>query len=179
MDRHIILRPFNIEKDLPFFHRLHSDANSMKYYGMHEFKSIDDSRKLMMDYIESEKNNKSVHRVICDMQHNEYMGEIGLFNIHPVHHRANAYCILMPEHRKRGVSIEASTLFYKEAFEVMQINRVQALVDSRNVNATNSLKGIGFIFEGKLQQYEYEEDGYIDIEVYSLIKSRFYELYAK
>ena len=61
----------------------------------------------------------------------------------------------------------------------MQINRVQALVDSRNVNATNSLKGIGFIFEGKLQQYEYEEDGYIDIEVYSLIKTRFYELYAK
>lgn len=94
MYQQIILRQFNIEKDLPFFHRAHSDASSMKYYGMHGLKSIEDSYKLMIDYIESEKNNKSIHRVICDMQCNEYMGEIGLFNIHPIHHRAEVYYII-------------------------------------------------------------------------------------
>lgn len=179
MDQNVILRRFDVEKDLPFFHRVHSDPASMQYYGMHEFKVMEESQKLIMDYIDSEQNNKSVHRVICNPQNNEYMGEIGLFNIHPVHHRANAYCIILPEHRKKGVSIEASALMYKEAFEQMYINRIQALVDSRNEDAIKSLKGIGFAFEGKLMQYEFEDGKYIDIEVYSLIKSRFYELFGQ
>lgn len=177
MDLHVVLRCFEPEKDLLCFHRVHSDTNSMQYYGMQEFQSIEDSRKLMLDYVDSEKNYKSIHRVICEQGNTEYMGEIGLFNINPIHHRANAYCILLPEHRKRGVSIKASVLFYKEVFEEKQINRVQALVDSRNTNAIQSLIGIGFAYEGKLLQYELEKDGYIDIEVFSLIKKRFYELF--
>ncbi len=178
MYQQIILRQFNIEKDLPFFHRAHSDASSMKYYGMHGLKSIEDSYKLMIDYIESEKNNKSIHRVICDMQCNEYMGEIGLFNIHPIHHRAEVYYILLPEHRKKGICIKASVLLFRKAFEQMHINRVQALADSRNVNSAKSLRAIGFIHEGKLLQYEYIDNEPIDFDVFSLIKTHFYELYG-
>ena len=178
MDKRIILRQFDIEKDLLFFHKVHSDADSMRYYGMREFKSTDESRKLMMDYVESEQRNRSVHRVICDAQNLEYMGEIGLFNIHPVHHRAEAYYILLPEFRKRGICIEASILFFKEAFEQRNINRVQVLVDSRNHDAISSFSGIGFSFEGKLQQYECEDGVYIDIVILSLIKTRYYDLYG-
>lgn len=178
METNVVLRRFEIEKDIPFFHKLHSDADSMRYYGMHEFKSIDESRKLMQDYIASEQNNKSVHRVICNPQDNEYMGEIGLFNIHPVHHRAEVYYVLLSEHRKRGVCIEASFLLFSEAFERMNINRIQALVDNRNLNASNSLKGIGFTHEGTLLQYESEDGGYIDIDMFSMIKSQFCMLYG-
>jgi ribosomal-protein-alanine N-acetyltransferase len=178
MDNHIELRQFDIEKDLPFFHKAHSDADSMRFYGMNEFKSIDDSRKLMMEYIASEQDKKSIHRVICNSQNKEYMGGIGISNIHPIHHRADAYCILLPEYRKKGVSVEASVLLYRNVFEQLHINRIQALVDSRNENARKSLIGIGFIYEGTLHQYEFENGEYIDIEVFSLTKSQFYVLYG-
>lgn len=179
MDKQIILRQFDIEKDLPLFHRVHSDAESMQFYGMHELKSQEDSLKLMENYIKSEQDNKSVHRVICNLQNDEYMGEIGLYNFHTIHNRADAYYILLPEHRGKGFCIDASILLYKEAFEQMYINRIQALVDIRNVESKKSLIGIGFIYEGKLQQYEFENGKYIDIGVFSLIKTRFYELYGQ
>ena len=176
--KEIYLRKFDIDKDLPFFHKVHSDAKSMQFYGMNEFKTLEESRNLMNSYIESEFGNKSMHRVICDTDSGEYLGEIGLFNINTSHHRANAYCILMPETRKQGVSISASSLFYREVFAKLHLNRVQALVDSRNINASKSLVGIGFNYEGKLIEYEYFDGQYIDIEVFALTKKRFLELYG-
>lgn len=40
-------------------------------------------------------------KVIADATTSEYVGEIGLFNINELHHRANSYCILLPEYRKK------------------------------------------------------------------------------
>ena len=174
----IYLRKFDIDNDLPSFHKVHSDSKSMQFYGMKEFKTLEESRNLMNSYIESEVGKNSMHRVICDTYSGEYLGEIGLFNINTSHHRANAYCILMPEVRKRGISILASSLFYREAFAKLHLNRIQAFVDNRNVNASKSLVGIGFNYEGKLIEYEYFDGQYIDIEVFALTRKRFFELYG-
>ena len=179
MNEKIVLRKYDVEKDLLFFHRVHSDITSMKFYGMHAFTSLEESRKLMNDYLQSEQSGKSIHRVICDEQRNEYMGEIVLYNIHPLHHRADAYCLLMPEHRQKGLSLPASALMYHEAFEHLGINRVQALVDSRNEMAIKSLFGIGFSHEGKLRHYECVDGEYIDMEMFSLLKSDFNEVFGK
>lgn len=179
MNKQIVLRKYDVEKDLPFFHRVHSDVASMKFYGMHAFISFDESRKLMNDYLLSEQSGKSIHRVICDEQRNEYLGEIGLFNIHPLHHRADSYCLLLPEQRKKGLSVLASALIYREAFEHLGINRVQALVDSRNEMAVKSLVGIGFFHEGRLRHYECIDGEYIDMEIFSLLKSDFYDVFGK
>lgn len=175
----VLLRRFDKKADINLFHKVHSDAESMKYYGMSAFDSVEQSRRLMDDYIQSEKKNMSFHRVICDPVTHVYMGEIGLFNINGRHQRATAYCILLPEQRKKGISVDASILFYRTIFNQLNINRVQALVDSRNEEAKASLNGIGFVFEGKMLQYEFFENEYIDIEVFALLKKRFYELYGE
>jgi len=174
MTTDIVLRRFDIERDLQLFHKVHSDSSSMYFYGMQEFERIEESRVLMTNYIDSESNQQSIHRVIADSITNEYIGEIGIFNLNSMHHRADAYCILLPEHRKKGVSDKASSLFYKEIFESMEINRIQAMVDSRNVNAIKSLHRLGFMYEGKLSQYEFYNDEYIDIEVFAFTRRRFY-----
>lgn len=175
----IYLRKFDLEKDLVLFHKVYSDPASMRYYGMHPYTVLSQSRKLIMNYIESESNGKSVHRVISDEITDDYLGEIGIFNINTVHRRANAYCILLPEYRKKGVSVEASKLFYNEIFNLWQINRIQAFVDRRNVSAMKSLEGIGFISEGMLSQYEFFDGEYVDMAVFALLKVHFYELYNK
>ncbi len=170
----IFLREFDVERDLYFFHKVHSDSSSMQFYGMHEFNELEQSRALMNSYIDSESNGQSIHRVIADSTSNEYIGEIGIFNINSHHHRADAYCILRPENRRKGISFKASAIFYKKIFESLNINRIQAMVDSRNVDAIKSLKGLGFTHEGKLEQYEFCDGEYIDIESFALIKERFY-----
>lgn len=173
----VSLRAFDVEKDLLPFNKVYSDSLSMEYYGMLPYTDLEQSRNLINNYIKSESANKSVHRVICRNGTNEYMGEIGIFNINTMHHRANAYCILSPEYRGKGISVDASALFYDEVFRTRQINRIQALVDNRNTNALKSLEGIGFSYEGVLSQYEFFEGKYIDIAVFALLKERFYALY--
>ena len=174
----IDLRPFDEEKDILPFHRVYSDSVSMRYYGMRPYTDIGQSRKLICNYIDSEINGQSIHRVICGKFSDEYMGEIGIFNLNFMHHRANADCILLPEYRKRGISIEASKLFYKDIFQNWQINRIQAFVDCRNTGAIRSLEGIGFSFEGILSQYEFFEGEYVNMAIFALIKEKFYELYS-
>ena len=45
---------------------------------------------------------------------------------------------------------------------------------SRNVNAKKSLTGIGYQYEGRLYQYEFDKGEYIDIDVYSLLRKNYF-----
>ena len=59
-------------------------------------------------------------------------------------------------------------------FTSTSINRIQAYTDSRNVNAKKSLTGIGYQYEGRLYQYEFDKGEYIDIDVYSLLRKNYF-----
>lgn len=170
-----ILRDFILEEDLVPFHKVHSDENSMQYYGMEPATNIIESRDLMNTYFMAIKQGNMIHQVIADATTHEYVGEIGLFNINKQHHRANSYCILLPKYRKKGISPNISTQFYNLVFSTTCINRIQAHVDSRNFNAKQSLIGIGYNYEGRLKEYELDKGEYIDIDVYSLLRKNFYE----
>lgn len=167
----IRLRDLCEQTDIEPFFRVHADAESMRYYGMMPFSTVEEAKKLFENYTESQKKGLSLHRVICDKTDDRYLGEIGIFNIDHTHHRANSYCILAPECRKQGVSQTASALFYQELFAATDINRIQASVDSRNENARKSLTGIGYRYEGTLKEYEFENGQFIDIAVYALLRN--------
>lgn len=169
-----IIRDICIEQDLLNFHRIHSDADSMLYYGMEPADSIEKSLELLYTYISAIEQGKMIIKVIADATTSEYVGELGLFNIHNLHHRANSYCILLPEYRKKGILKYISEGFYSMIFSTTSINRIQAHVDSRNVNAKNSLTGIGYQYEGRLYQYEFDKEEYIDIDVYSLLRKNYF-----
>nr|WP_293568210.1 GNAT family protein [Prevotella sp.] len=170
-----ILRNYLVEEDLEYFHKVHSDGDSMRYYGMEPTNNIEESQDLMTTYLVAIKQGNMIHQVVADAITNEYVGEIGLFNINKQHHRANSYCILLPEYRKRGISKYISPQFYDFVFSTTCINRIQAHVDSRNLNAKKSLIGIGYNYEGRLKEYELDKGEYIDIDVYSLLCKNFYK----
>ena len=166
------LRDYDVEKDLDHFHWLRSDHQTMRYFGMDTIPSIADSKKLIMDYIKAMANGECYRKVICSKDGN-YVGEIGLNRISKKHHRANSFSILLPKYRHKGVSVYIAKSFYNYVFNHLNINRIQALVDTRNLDAINSLNHIGYKYEGVLTQYELEEDGFIDIAVYALLKSNY------
>ncbi|HIT15299.1 MAG TPA: GNAT family N-acetyltransferase [Candidatus Avimuribaculum pullicola] len=176
---HYTLRDIVVERDLDYFHAVHSDAESVRYYGMEPSASIVESEQLLRAYVASMSEGKSLHKVICRADTSEYCGEIGLFNMNERHHRANSYCILLPKYRKQGISRAISKVFYDYIFSTTEINRIQAFVDSRNRNAKTSLEGIGYNYEGRLAQYEYEGGEYIDIDVYSLLRKDYESQFGK
>jgi ribosomal-protein-alanine N-acetyltransferase len=169
MDDIYYLRDYDVEKDINSFHWLRSDPNTMRYFGMNVSTSISESRKLLTDYIEAMKKGECYRKVICQKD-GLYIGEIGINKINKEHHRANAFSILLPQYRHRGISIYIANSFYNYVFKSLDINRVQALVDTRNLDAKKSLSNIGYQYEGTLYQYELESDGFVDLDVYALLK---------
>lgn len=169
----VVLRDLNPKTDLALFHEAHSDRNSMKYYGMLPCQSITESQELMSSYIRSMEECKSIHKVICDMETGEYMGEKGLFNINAKHKRAESYSILLPKHRGKGVSGIVSGIFSKTIYSTTDFNRIEAMADARNLSAANSLRRIGYRYEGRLRGYEWSVDGYNDMDVFSKTREDF------
>lgn len=167
------LRDYIPELDIIYFHEVHSDNDSMRFYGMMPTTSMEESRKLLQTYIDALHKKLLISKVIYDTETMSYCGEIGLFNINHTHHRANSYCILLPTYRKKGISRIISQEFYSYIFSHTKLNRIEAYVDKRNINAKKSLIGIGYKNEGRLLQYEYDRNEYIDIDVYALLKKDF------
>jgi ribosomal-protein-alanine N-acetyltransferase len=175
----ITLREFDIEKDIRKFYSVHSKPDVIKYYGMNPLKSVEKSVSLMSNYIESTKNQKSMHWVICDTTNQEYMGDIGLFNINFQHKRANSYCILSPEYWGKKISKKATFLLFPFLFSNTSLNRIQAFVDTRNHPAIKSLKDIGYLYEGVLYEYEFENDEFIDISVFAITRNQFEQIHKQ
>ena len=71
-----ILRDFILEEDLAPFHKVHSDENSMQFYGMEPATNIIESRDLMKTYFMAIKQGNMIHQVIADATTHEYVGEI-------------------------------------------------------------------------------------------------------
>ena len=46
-----ILRNYIVEEDLEYFHKVHSDGDSMRYYGMEPTNNIEESQDLMTTYL--------------------------------------------------------------------------------------------------------------------------------
>jgi ribosomal-protein-alanine N-acetyltransferase len=76
---------------------------------------------------------------------------------------------LAPPFRQKGIMTEAMRAVLGYGFEMMGLNRVEALVDSRNVASVALLGKLGFHLDGVLRENTYFRGRFIDDAVYSLL----------
>ena len=65
---------------------------------------------------------------------------------------------------------EAMRAILDYGFQSMQLNRAHALVDPRNLASQRLLAGLGFQREGLLHDFEREPVGYVDLEMWALLR---------
>ncbi len=58
-------------------------------------------------------------------------------------------------------------------FSDRNYNRIEALVDKRNIGCKKTLENNGFKLEGLLREYEFENGNYVDLEMYSILKREY------
>ncbi|WP_339275967.1 GNAT family protein [Paenibacillus sp. FSL W8-0426] len=73
------------------------------------------------------------------------------------------------EHWRQGYMTEAFSVLLPYGYETMGLNRIEALVDPRNVASGRFLSHQGFTREGLLRQYQHTSTGYKDMDMYSLL----------
>ncbi|MBP2001683.1 ribosomal-protein-alanine N-acetyltransferase [Paenibacillus shirakamiensis] len=76
---------------------------------------------------------------------------------------------------RQGYMHEALSLILNYGFDVMSLNRIEALVIPGNTSSLRSLRRLGFREEGLLREYQQNElsDGFIDLIMLSLLKKNY------
>lgn len=99
------------------------------------------------------------------------IGECGFHTWNSKHRRAELFYLLRGDADKgKGYMKEALPLVITYGFDVLQLYRMEALVDKANAPSLRLLKGTGFRFEG-IMRGDYVVDGQnVDSHCYSLLK---------
>ncbi len=149
--------------------RISNDLAVMKYYGMSAYHSIEEAKEEINWFRNIFRNNEGIRWIITLKGKREYIGDIGLHNHSHRHHRAEMGFKLMKEYWRKGIMKNAIKFVNDYGFNELKLNRIEAVVDPRNLPCLKTLENSGFKQEGLLRQYELEEQGYVDLVMLSLL----------
>jgi diamine N-acetyltransferase len=93
-------------------------------------------------------------------EQDEYLGNVWLWGVHPVHRTAELRILLGPDAaRGRGYGTQSCRLLLDFAFRQLNLNKVYLYVLESNVAARRAFEKAGFTEEGRLAQ-EFFVDGH-------------------
>ncbi len=134
---------------------------------------IEDSLKYLFDKEkETEKGKKVEYGLFIN---NEYIGNISLFDIHEKNKSAEIGYWLSSSHTRNGYMTEAVKMLEKEAFENMELNRIQIKCDERNEASLGVAKKCDYKYEGKFREDSFNEhlNNFRNTLVFSKLKSEY------
>jgi len=131
----------------------------------------------LLHYREMHEQGMDTHRfslfffLIIEKRTGRPIGECGFHTWNSKHRRAELFYLLRDEaHKGKGYMKEALPLVISYGFEVLQLHRIEALVDKANAPSLRLLQGAGFQFEGIMRE-DYVVDGQnVDSHCYSLLQ---------
>lgn len=151
---------------------LTQDSEVMRYYGMGAMKDIKEAEgeiKWFMDLFD----DNCGRWIIADKDTDTYIGDIGFFNYSRQHKRVEIGFKLNRDYWNRGIASDCLRVLLSIGFKEFKYNRIEALVDDRNIPCKMLLEKTGFSKEGLLREYEFEFGEYVNLVMYSFLKREY------
>lgn len=106
---------------------------------------------------------------------NQYIGNIGIFDIDPVKKSAEIGYWLDSRFTRHGYMSEAVKILEKEFFLNQGLNRIQIKADEKNIPSAGVAKKCGYSLEGRLRSSAYSEHfrNFRNMLIFSKLKSEF------
>lgn len=116
------------------------------------------------------KENRGIRWGIVRKNSNELIGTCGYYDWNKTSRRAEIGYDLDPAHWGQGIMTEALQAVLEYGFEKMGLNRIQAIIDSKNTRSVKLVRRLGFKKEGVLRQRSYFNGQFRDDVCFSLLK---------
>ena len=112
--------------------------------------------------------------LMVDRTTSEFIGRCGFHTWRPSHSRAElGYGIARAENMGKGFMKEALRAVVAHGFEVMNLQRVEALTGTGNIASQRLLRGLGFTYEGTMRAHYFKNEKYEDSMVFSLLRNEY------
>lgn len=162
-----------IENDCHDIFELYSDERVVKYMPFTTFNSIEDAINELNWYDKIFKEQTGLRWVIEEAESKKVIGTCGFLNYERAHNRIEIGYDLNPRYWGKGVMKEVLNCIIHFAFVTMNINKIEAKVEPENKSSIRLLEKLNFYKEGVLRQHEFEKGKYIDLAIFSKLKSEY------
>jgi RimJ/RimL family protein N-acetyltransferase len=162
----LLIRPFTID-DADEAHVWLGDAEVMKYIPGGPDKTIEESQKRIIQYIDCYKNYGFSKYIIIEKSSNKLIGDCGILYLEDSDLIELGYRI-SKNYWCQGYATEAAFAVLNYAFNNLNINEIYAIVESENTISQHMVKNkLGFSYLKRTVHYG------VDMELFSLDKRNF------
>lgn len=148
-----------------------SDPDVTQFMNIPNFTRVAQATE-MIELIEGlAQEKKAIRFSMFERNSNEIVGTCGFNFIDFENEKAEIGYDIAKVYWGTGYAPEGITALIHYAFGRLNLNRIEAKVEPANVNSIKVLKKLNFTLEGTLRQYEKSKGNYVDIQMYSLLKS--------
>ncbi len=155
--------------DVPQLYAQFSDPKVMRYWSRPPLMRIEEARTLFEELQGGVSTGEFAQWAIARRSDDLMIGSCALFAYQQVHRRAAIGYALASAHWGHGYAHEALRLALDHAFGMLELHRLEADVDPRNVASTRLLEKLGFVREGVLRERWHVSGEMQDSAIYALL----------
>ncbi|WP_026935363.1 GNAT family N-acetyltransferase [Christiangramia echinicola] len=148
-----------------------SNPEVIRYYGVN-YSSLEETEEQMNWYSNLEKSGSGIWWAIRSKIDNEFIGAIGFNDHHPEYKKAEIGFWLLPDFWGKGYMKEAADVVIEYIFGQLKIHRLEAYVESKNINSSKVLKKLGFQHEGLMRDCEVKNGEFISVDLFARINPK-------
>ncbi len=163
------LRPFE-QADAGDLYALHSDAGVLRYWDAPPWSEHGRAERFIAACRQMAEEGTGVRLAVDRVGDGAFIGWCALSRWNPDYRSASLGYIFDDAVWGHGYATEAAAALLAWAFDTLELNRVQAETDTRNVASARVLEKLGFVREGTLREDCVVNGEVSDSFVYGLIR---------
>jgi ribosomal-protein-alanine N-acetyltransferase len=147
-----------------------SNPEVIRHYGVW-YHSLESTQAQMDWYAKQENEDTGRFWAITIKQEPHHLiGVIGLYNWVKKHRRIELGNWLLPQYQRKGIMSEGLAPVFDYVYNQLDINRIEAIIESGNHASIKLMKKLKFVHEGTMRQAEIKNGHFIDLIMYARLK---------
>ena len=118
-----------------------------------------------------QRNEAGVEHAFVILENNQAIGRIGVYKIDNQNRIGEIGYWIVENSQGKGIITKACEVMIDFCFNDLDLNRIEIKCATANVRSKAIPEKLGFIKEGVIRQGEFVHDRFIDLTLYSLLKS--------
>ncbi|MEE3954342.1 GNAT family protein [Peribacillus frigoritolerans] len=159
-----------LESDAEALFQCLSKDEVTRFYGQDSLENVEQAKDIVAAFAKNYHEKRAVRWGIERKDTQELIGTIGFHAHSPKYRRAEIGYELHPAHWRKGFASEALKEAIAYGFNDLDLTRIGAVVFLENQPSSELLLKLGFIQEGVLRSYIYQNGIPHDTYVYSLLR---------
>jgi ribosomal-protein-alanine N-acetyltransferase len=163
------LRPMN-EHDIPGHFAVFSDPEVARYWSREPWTDLAQAEESIRAILAGLEDGSEVRFGIALLDSGELIGNVGLHHFFGQNRRCEIGYAIGSKYWGQGYATEALRAAIRHGFDVLDLNRIEADIDPRNIGSAKVLEKLGFRKEGYMPERWFVHGEFADTVNYGLLR---------